>query len=399
MQGKVHLRKFFHLTWWGSGSLLVATLLAAGCEHKEQQGPPPGMMATPVVAGQAIARDVPVYIEEIGTCAAREVVSIKPQVSGIVKELHFEDGADIKKGQMLFTIDPRPLKAALDQAQAQQAQAKANLILAQQEYERVKGLLGTKAVSREDYETRENAVTVAKAQVQAGDAAVETAQVNYDYCFIKSPIDGRAGQRLVDPGNVVNTQNPPTLLVIQRLDPLYADFTISQQNLAEVRRNMAGHTLRTLVRAPDDPSTPPIDGELTFLDNSVQDNSGTIKLRATFPNADRHLWPGQFVRVQLVLRVEKNAVLVPSQATQISQQGPYVWVVKGDDTAEMRPVKLGQQHGELVVVESGVRAGERVVTSGQLGIAPGAKVNVQQAAAPQAAPAADTQPTQTAGGE
>ena len=398
MQGKALRRK---LRWklWGSGWLVVVAVIAAGCEHKEQQGPPPGMMETPVVASQAITRDVPVYIEEIGTCAAREVVSIKPQVSGLVTQLHFEDGAEIKKGQMLFTIDPRPLKAALDQAQAQLAQANANLILAQQEFERVKGLVGTKAVSREDYETRENAVTVAKAQVQAGDAAVETAQVNYDYCFIKSPIDGRAGQRLVDPGNVVNTQNPPILLVIQRLDPLYADFTIPEQNLAEVRRNMADHTLRTLVRTPDDPTAPPREGELTFLDNSVQDNSGTIKLRATFPNADRHLWPGQFVRVQLVLRTEKNAVLVPSQATQISQQGPYVWVVSDNQTAEMRPVKLGQQQRDLVVVENGVKPGEQVVTSGQLGIAPGAKLHIQQAAAPAGAEPAATQPTQTAGGE
>jgi multidrug efflux system membrane fusion protein len=357
------------------------------------------MMETPVIVGSAITRDVPVYIEEIGTCAAREVVSVKPQVSGIVTQLHFEDGTDIKKGQLLFTIDPRPLQAALDQAKASQAQAKANLILAQQEFERVKGLVGTRAVSREDYETRENAVTVAKAQVQAGDAAVETAQVNYDYCFIKSPIDGRAGQRLVDPGNVINTQNPPTMLVIQRLDPVYADFTIPEQNLAEVRRNMADHTLRTLVRTPDDPDAAPHEGELTFLDNSVQDGSGTVKLRATIANADRRLWPGQFVRVQLVLRTVKNAVLVPSQATQISQQGPYVWVVKNDDTAELRPVTLGQQQGELVVVETGVRPGERIVTSGQLGIAPGAKVHVQQAAAPEGTPPAATQPTQTAGGE
>lgn len=380
---------------YGGASALLIAASVAGCNRKQEQGPPPGMMVAPVVVTGAITRDVPVYIEEIGTCTAREVVSIKPQVNGVIKQLHFEDGADVKKGQMLFTIDPRPFQAALDQANAALTQGKANLKLAQQEFERVKGLVGTKAVSKEDYETRENAVAVANAQIEADNAAIETAQVNLDYCFIKSPVDGRAGQRLVDPGNVVTSQSPPVLLVIQRLDPVYADFTIAERNLAAVRQNMAEHTLKTLVRLPDEPTISPREGELTFLDNSVQDGSGTIKLRATIPNADRHFWPGQFVRVQLVLKVQKNAVLVPNAATQISQQGPYVWVVKNDDTTELRPVTLGQQQGELVVVESGVQPGERVITSGQLGVAPGAKVHVQEAAAPASA----TQPTQTAGGE
>ena len=384
----------------GSAALLLGALLLGGCDRKQEQGPPPGMMEAPVIVTGAITRDVPVYIEEIGTCTARELVSIKPQVSGVVTERHFEDGADVKKGQMLFTIDPRPYKAALDQAKAALDQGKANLTLARQELERVKGLLGTKAVSREDYETRDNAVAVAEAQIEANNAAIETAQVNFDYCFIKSPIDGRAGQRLVDPGNVVTSQNPPSMLVIQRLDSVYADFTIAERNLAPVRQNMADHTLKTLVRTPDDPNTPPREGELTFLDNAVQDGSGTIKLRATIPNPDRHFWPGQFVRVQLVLKVQKGAVLVPSAATQLSQQGPYVWVVKNDDTTELRPVKLGQQQGELIVVDSGLQSGERVIISGQLGVAPGAKVHVQQASPqPAGAEPPATQPTQTARGE
>lgn len=383
----------------GGASALLIVVSVVGCNRKQEQGPPPGMMVAPVIVTGAITRDVPVYIEEIGTCTAREVVSIKPQVNGVVKQLHFEDGADVKKGQMLFTIDPRPFQAALDQAKAALAQGNANLKLAQQEFDRVKGLLGTKAISKEDYETRENAVAVAEAQIQANDAAIETAQVNFDYCFIKSPIDGRAGQRLVDPGNVVTSQSAPSMLVIQRLDPVYADFTIAERNLHPVRQNMADHTLKTLVRLPDEPNAPPREGELTFLDNSVQDGSGTIKLRATIPNADRHFWPGQFVRVQLVLKVQKDAVLVPNAATQLSQQGPYVWVVKNDDTTELRPVKIGQQQGELVVIESGLQPGERVITSGQLGVAPGAKVHVQEAAAAAGAQPSTTEPTQTAGGE
>jgi multidrug efflux system membrane fusion protein len=321
------------------------------------------------------------------------VVAIQPQVSGQVTEIHFKDGADLKKGQPLFTIDPRPYEAALAQTKAQLAQAKAQLELAKIEFNRVKDLPRS-VEPQEDYDAKNNAIDVAAATVAANTAAVETAQINVQFCSINSPIDGRAGQRLVDLGNIVNsntvgiasttvgTASGSTLLMIQGLDPMYADFTIDQGKLSEVRARMAGGTLRTMVRLPEDHDWHT--GSLTFLDNSVQDGSGTIKLRATLENKDHHFWPGQFVNVRLVLTMLKDAVLVSSSVPQMSQQGPYVLVVKeGTDKggkpatiAEMRPVKLGQVHGDRIVLESGVKAGEQVITDGQMMVQPGGPVKV-----------------------
>ena len=204
---------------------------------------------------------------------------------------------------------------------------------------------------------------------------METAKLNLDYCYIHSPIDGRAGARLVDVGNVVQA-NTTSLLSIQRLDPIYADFTITERDLPQVQKEMARGILKALVRLPCDAETAARPGKVEFLDNAVQNSTGTVNLRATVANPDHHFWPGQFVEVKLVLSTEKGAVLVPNQATQISQQGPFVYVVKPDDTAELRPVTLGQRQGDDVVVTSGLSAGERVVLAGQLLVRPGGKVRI-----------------------
>jgi multidrug efflux system membrane fusion protein len=226
---------------------------------------------------------------------------------------------------------------------------------------------------------------VDEAQVQANEAAVEQAKLNLDYCYIHSPIDGRAGMRLVDVGNVVQT-NTTGLLLIQRLDPIYADFTVTEADLPEVQRQLARGTLQALVRIPSDPPNNARDGKLTFVDNQVQNATGTVNLRATISNSDHHFWPGQFVNVTLVLATVKGAVLIPNQATQISQQGPYVYVVKPDSTAELRQVTLGQRQGDDVVVTKGVAPGEPVIVTGQLTVAPGGKVTVQAGAPPNGAP-------------
>jgi multidrug efflux system membrane fusion protein len=238
-----------------------------------------------------------------------------------------------------------------------------------------------------DVETKKNTVAVDEAQVQANEAAVENAKLNLDYCYIHSPIDGRAGMRLVDVGNVVQP-NTTGLLLIQRLDPIYADFTVTEADLPEVQREFARGTLHALVRVPSDAPDRAREGKLTFVDNMVQNATGTVNLRATISNADHHFWPGQFVNVTLVLATVKNAVLIPNQATEISQQGPYVYVVKADETAELRQVTLGQRQGEDVVVSKGLAAGERVVVTGQLTVQPGAKVHVQEAVPPPAPPGA-----------
>jgi multidrug efflux system membrane fusion protein len=297
-------------------------------------------------------------------------VTVTPQISGRITERDFQDGAELKKDQLLFTIDPRPYQAQLDSAQAQLAQSKAALDLAKTQLKMYDSIANTRAVSQMDVETKKNTVAVDEAQVQAAEAAVENVKLNLEYCYIHSPIDGRAGMRLVDVGNVVQT-NSTGLLLIQRLDPIYADFTVTEADLPEVQRQVARGTLQALVRVPADPPNRARQGKLTFVDNMVQNATGTVNLRATIANADHHFWPGQFVNVTLVLATAKGAVLIPNQAAQISQQGPYVYVVKPDNTAELRVVTLGQLQGEDVVVTKGIADGERVVVTGQLTVAPG----------------------------
>ncbi len=358
------------------GKLLVlictSALIFSGCAKKD----PPAFdrPPSPVTVTAAVSQDVPVYLDEVGRTVAREVVSVLPEVSGRITEIRFTDGADLKKGDPLFVVDPRPFQAQLDLAQANLAQSKAALDFANIQFARVQDLVQSKAIARQDYDTRKNAVDVGEAQVKQNEAAVESAKLNLEYTSIRSPIDGRAGHRLVDLGNVV-TANTTTLLTIERMDPIYADFTVTESDFSAVKRNSANHSLKVEIRLPDE-ADKPIAGQLTFLDNTVQAGSGTVMLRATAANGGHRLWPGQFVNVRLVLATLPKAVLVPAQATQDSSKGPFVYVIKDDSTAELRPVKLGQRQGDSIVIEQGLKAGERVVLNGQLGVMPGGKVHV-----------------------
>jgi len=354
--------------------LLVCLLSVVLAACRKNDPPPVERLPAPVTIATVTTQDVPLYLDEVGRTVAREVVSVQPQVSGRITAIRFMDGADLKKGDLLFTIDPRPFQAALDAAQATLAQSKAALDFARIEFARVKDLVESKAIARQDYDTRKNAVDVGEAQVQQNEAAVEAARLNLEYTSIRSPIDGRAGHRLVDIGNIA-TANMTTLLTIERMDPIYADFTVTENDLPQVQRYAAIGALKVEVRLPDTPDKPNL-GELTFLDNTVQSSSGTVMLRATVPNPRRLLWPGQFVNVRLVLAMLPHAVLVPAVAPQGSANGPFVYVVKEDSTVDARPVTLGQRQGDLVVVEKGLEPGERVVTNGQLGVLPGAKVRV-----------------------
>ena len=364
----------------------LSTLVIAGCARQAPQTferPP-----APVSVVGAVAQDVPVYVDGIGKCVAREMVAVQPQVSGRITEIHFTDGADVKTGDALFTIDPRPYQAQLDAAEANLAQAKAVLDLARIECARDASLVETKAISRSEYDTKKNAVEVAEAQVRQTEAAVETARLNLEYCSIRSPINGRTGHRLVDPGNVV-AANSGSLLSIERMDPIYADFTLTENDLTAVQRNMARGSLRVEVRLPDEPDSPR-GGELTFLDNSVQDGTGTVKLRATIHNGDHRFWPGRFVKIRLVLSTIQAAVLVPAAAPQVSARGPFVYVVKDDSTAEARPVKTGQRQADLIVIDRGLKPGEQVVVSGQIGVTPGGKVRIEAPRAAGSAPESRT---------
>jgi multidrug efflux system membrane fusion protein len=357
----------------GAVGAAMLSLLFAGCGNEAMpawERPP-----APVSLAAAETRDVPVYIDQVGKCVAHEVVSIQPQVSGRIIEIHFTDGAEVRADDVLFTIDPRPYRAQLEAAEASLAQARAVLELAKIEFARVKDLVNSKSVSRSDYDTKRNGVLVAEAQIRQSEAAVQTARLNLDHCSIRSPIGGRAGQRLVDLGNVVGPGSGP-LLVIQKLDPIYAEFTIAENDLSSVQRGMAQGPLKVEVRLPEEPEAPR-EGELTFLDSAVQAETGTVKLRATVPNGDRRFWPGRFVKIRLILSTIRGAVLIPAAAPQMSATGPFVYVVKADSTAELRPVRLGQRQGELVVVEQGVQPGERVVVNGQIGVMPGGPVRVE----------------------
>ena len=370
--------------------LLPLLCIPASCNRGAARADSPATMPPPLVT-VAIAKtqDVPQYLDEIGRNTAFESVNLMPQVSGRVTERRFQDGDNLKKGQLLFVIDPSPFKAQLDSAKASLAQAQAALELAKVQFARDQELVGTRAISKQDYDTKKSTVDQSEAQVEAAKAAIETAQINLDYCYIHSPIDGRAGARLVDVGNVVQA-NTTSLLSIQRIDPIYALFTVTENDLPGVQKQMSHGTLKALVRLPSDPEDSARLGKVEFLDNSIQNSTGTVNLRATLSNPDRHFWPGQFVNVKLVLETKKGAVLVPNQATQISQQGPFVFVIKADDTAELRPVKLGQRQGNDVVITSGVAPGERVVLAGHLLVKPGGQVHVDSGVpAPAAGPKSD----------
>jgi multidrug efflux system membrane fusion protein len=353
-------------------ALIFAGLAACNKKPEANFERPPA----PVTVARAVAQDVPVYIDAVGKTVAREVVSVQPQVSGRITQIHFTDGANVKIGDLLFTIDPRPYQAQLNQAEANVAQAEAALSLAKVNFARVEKVSDPRAVSRQDFDARKSAVETAEATLKQNRAAVENARLNLEYCTIRSPINGRAGQRAVDVGNVVSANNG-SLLVIQRLDPIYADFTVTESELSGVQRNMAKQALKVEVRLPDD-GTEPREGKLTFLDNSVQEGSGTVKLRATLNNNDRSFWPGRFIKVRLILQTQRDAVLVPADAPQLSAKGPFVYVVKPDSSAELRPVKVGQRQEDLIVIKDGLKADERVVVSGQLGVTPGGKVRVLQ---------------------
>lgn len=373
----------FRTGYLALAAAVLALLTTVACSRSNVQAAAPAMPPPLVSVVKATAQDVPRYLDEIGRNTAFESVTVTPQVGGRIVERHFQDGETLRKGQLLFVIDPRPYKAQVDSAQAALAQAKAALDLARIQFARDQEVIGTKAISQQDYDTKKNTVDVDQAQVEAAKATLETARLNLEYCYIHSPIDGRAGARMVDVGNVVQA-NATSLLLIQRLDPVYANFTITERDLPEVQKLMSRGALRASVRLPSDSESAARIGRVEFLDNEVQNGSGTVNLRATMNNSDHHFWPGQFVNVRLVLSTEKGAVLIPNQATEISQQGPFVYVVKADDTAEFRPVKLGQREGDQVVVEAGVVANERVVLAGQMMIRPGGKVRVETA--PAAAP-------------
>src|SRR6184192_813476 len=359
--------------------LLAAFVLFRIFQHRETEAEAAQPPVRSVLVAKVITKDVPLYLDEIGTCAAYETVQVQAQVSGQIIARNFQDGADVKQGDLLFTIDPRPYQAALEQAQGQLGQAKSKLVLDQITLKRQQELRARNVISPQDLDTAQATVKSDEAMVKTAEGAVAAAQVNLDYCNIRSPINGRAGLRLVDVGNVVTGGNGggggAVLLTIQGLDPIYTDFTVAENDLRLVRRYLGGPNVKVQTNSPDE-NLPPRVGDLYFIDTSVQPGAGTVKARAVTPNPDHGLWPSEFVRVRFILDLFKDATLVPSQAVQISQNGPFLFVVKPYITVDLRPVKPCQrQDGDLTVIQSGLKAEETVVVTGQLALAPGTKVD------------------------
>ena len=356
--------------------ILLAGGLSSACAGR---APAAGPRPVPVVIAIAAQKDVPVQLQAIGTVEPLSTVSVKPQVGGVIETVHFSEGADVRAGALLFTIDRRPYEAALRQAESTRARDAAQLQNAQAQARRADELTTQGIVSREQHEQAGATAAALAATVRADEAAIENARLQLEYCTIRSPIDGRTGSLLVHQGNLVKAVDGGPLVVVNRVDPIYVSFAVPEQRLGEIERAMAAGRLVMEAVLPGGDALPE-HGRLTFLDNAVDRATGTIKLKGTFPNPARRLWPGQFVNTRLTLAVRSGAVVVPSQALQSGQGGTFVFVVKPDLTAESRPVVVAQEAGGEAVVEKGLAAGERVVTDGQLRLVPGAKVDPKAAA-------------------
>ena len=355
-------------------ALLAAAL--AGCSGRDAvQAAKPQAVAAPVTVATVASRTMPVVLQAIGNVEAISTVSIKAQISGQLVKVHFKEGDFVKKGQLLFSIERPPFEAALRQAEGTLAKDQAQALNAKLDADRYQGLGKEGVVSKQQVDAAVAAYNAMQATVAADKAAVETAKINLEYTAILSPIDGRTGMIGVKEGNLVKANDVPILVTINQIEPIYVTFAIPEQQLAELKRYSAKKPLD--IDASPQGSNQHFTGRLTFIDNAVDTTTGTIKLRGTFDNRQHMLWPGQFADVNLTLKSQPNSVVVPTAALQTSQQGTYVYVVNTDLTAQPQSVKVAWTSGDEAVIASGLQAGQRVVTDGQLRLTPGAKVDIK----------------------
>lgn len=333
----------------------------------------------PVTVATSVQKNVPVQIRAVGNVEAYSTVSIKSQVTGVIMQAHFKEGQDVKKGQLLFTIDPRPLEAALKQAEANLTRDMAQLNNWREQVKRYAELVEKQYVSREQYDQIKTNADAAEAVVAADKAAVDNAKVQLSYCYIYSPVNGRVGTLMVNEGNLVRVNDGTPLLVINQLVPIYVTFSVPEQYLTDIKRRMAAGKLPVDARFPSGET--PEQGALAFIDNAVDRTTGTIKLKAEFTNSGLRLWPGQFINVALTLSTQADAVVVPSDAVQVGPDGQQVFVVRENKTVDIRPVTVGQSQDGESIITKGLAAGETVVREGQFLIGPGSRVEIKQAAA------------------
>ncbi|BCB96748.1 RND transporter [Dissulfurispira thermophila] len=332
--------------------------------------------AVPVKVGTAVQKDVPVELRAIGNVEAYSTVSLKSRVDGQLSAVYFQEGRDVKKGELLFLIDPRPFEEAVRQVEANLVRDTVQAENAGIDVQRYDELFKEELVSKQQYDKVRTNYEALKAIVKADKAALENARLQLQYCYLRSPIDGRIGSILVHQGNMIRA-NDTVMAVINQISPIYVSFSVPEQELIRIKKAMSAKKLKTeaIIQGSETYSTL---GELVFMNNAVDPSTGTIMLKAAFPNKDKMLWPGQFVNVSLTLGIQRNAIVIPHQAVQTGQEGQHVFIVRSDNTVELRPVVTGMRYNQEIVIEKGIQAGEVVVTDGQIRLVSGAKIEIKK---------------------
>ena len=365
---------------------LVVALVAAGGYFlwvREMTAPEPAKRggrptAVPVVVAKVAQQNVPVTVQAVGNAEAFATVSVKSRVDGEVMEVDFQDGQAVKAGDLLYSIDPRPFQAQLNQAQAVLGRDQAQLANARADLKRTEELNRKGYATQQQLDLARTSAAALEQTVKTDEAAIEGVKLQLSYTQIRAPFAGRASDTQVDAGNLIKA-NDATMVVINQTKPIYVSFSVPAQYAFEIRQRMAHDTLPVEVSVPGSKAAPR-NGVVTFIDNAIDSGTGTVLVKAKLPNDDEFLLPGEFVTVDLVMANIPDAVVVPSQAVQVGQKGTYVYIVKPDETADMRPVEVGETSGDLTVIRSGLSAGETVVTDGQLRLYPGVRVKASGAA-------------------
>ncbi|MBI1841694.1 MAG: efflux RND transporter periplasmic adaptor subunit [Verrucomicrobia bacterium] len=339
----------------------------------------------PVVPGVVLEKDVPVYLEGLGTVQAFQTVTIRPRVDGQIRRIAFVEGQEVHEGDLLAEIDPDPYRALVDQAAAKKAQDEALLANSRVDLKRYASLLAEEGVTQQAYDTQSALVKQLEAAVKADEAAVSSARVQFAYTSITSPIGGRVGIRQVDQGNIVRANDQTGIVVVTQIKPISVVFTLPEQTLSKIRGE-AGDTPFTILAVDRDNMTPLAEGKLSVIDNQIDTTTGTLRLKATFPNQDLRLWPGQFVNARLLLTVRRKSPVVPAAVIQRGPEGAFVFVIKEDQTVDLRPVKVGPVEQGEALIEEGLRPGEKVVVDGQYKLQRGSRIRPAEAPAPAGAP-------------
>jgi len=367
------------------GLLCLALLSSAGCSREKGKSGK-AKPAVPVLTAEVAVRPMPVEIRTFGTVEPAISVTLKSQITGLLTKINFKEGQDVKKGDILFTIDSLPFENDLKQAESTLSRDRLQCENAQKEAQRQDELLKKGLTSQDMYDQAKTTADAFAATVKAEEAVVENAKVQLGYCTIISPINGRTGKYLIDEGNLVKA-NETVLNTVNQIKPIEVSFTVPEQNLGEISRQMSRGSLEVKAFLPDEPEKPE-SGTLTFIDNAVDRSTGTISLKAVFSNDNMRLWPGQYVKLLLVLSVQSDAIVVPSEAVQTGQKGTYVFVIRPDMSAENRPVKVARQLDNFTVIAEGLKAGEPVVIEGyqRIGLDTRVEIRNDSATAPSSKP-------------